>query len=420
MKRIAVIVAVLVVLAGLAGAWYSMSGPADSQASLTVSVKRGPFVMSVTTTGELQAKNSIEIKGPESARQANIWQMKISNLVAEGTVVKKGAFVVELDRAEILQRAKESELNLQKFQSQYDQAILDSTLALSQARDELVNLGYAMEEKRIAKEQSLYEAPAMQRQAEIDYERAVRNHQQARKNYGTKRLQSIAKIKAVAADLEKERQRWEILTKTAGEFTIRAPADGMVIYAREWSGRKKVVGATINAWDATVATLPDLSVMESITYVNEVDIQRIAVGQDVQIRLDADPKKALTGKVTQVANIGEQRPNADSKVFEVRILVHESDTTLRPAMTTGNTIITATLSDAICVPLEAVHAEGARSYVYMVNGGGVVKKEVRLGVMNENDVVVLEGLQENDAVYLSLPPAPQGLPVDTLEAAPHP
>ena len=152
MKRIAVIVAVLVVLAGLAGAWYSMSGPADSQASLTVSVKRGPFVMSVTTTGELQAKNSIEIKGPESARQANIWQMKISNLVAEGTVVKKGAFVVELDRAEILQRAKESELNLQKFQSQYDQAILDSTLALSQARDELVNLGYAMEEKRIAKE----------------------------------------------------------------------------------------------------------------------------------------------------------------------------------------------------------------------------------------------------------------------------
>ena len=260
----------------------------------------------------------------------------------------------------------------------------------------------------------------MQRQAEIDYERAVRNHQQARKNYGTKRLQSIAKIKAVAADLEKERQRWEILTKTAGEFTIRAPADGMVIYAREWSGRKKVVGATINSWDATVATLPDLSVMESITYVNEVDIQRIAVGQDVQIRLDADPKKSLTGKVTQVANIGEQRPNADSKVFEVRILVHESDTTLRPAMTTGNTIITATLSDAICVPLEAVHAEGARSYVYMANGGGVVKKEVRLGVMNENDVVVLEGLQENDAVYLSLPPAPQGLPVDTLEAAPHP
>lgn len=418
MKRTLIIIASVVVLGGAAAGWYTLSGSTESQTALVVSVQRGSFVVSVTTTGELQAKNSIEVKGPESARQANIWQMKISNLIAEGTVVKKGEFVGELDRSEILQRAKESELNLQKFQSQYDQAILDSTLALSQARDELVNLAYAMEEKRIAKQQSIYEAPAMQRQAEIDYERAVRNHDQARKNYGTKRKQSIAKIAAVRADLEKERQRWEILTKTAAEFTIKAPADGMVIYAREWNGRKKVVGSTINPWDATVATLPDLSVMESITYVNEVDIQKIAVGQSVQIRLDADPKKALSGKITTVANIGEQRPNADAKVFEVRILVHESDTTLRPAMTTSNTIITSTLDDALSVPLEAVHTEGGRSFVYVTNGAGAVKREVRLGIMNENAVVVLEGVEAADQVYLSTPADAALLPIDTLAIAP--
>ena len=420
MKRIIWIVAVIVLLSGMAVAWYALSTPADSLGSLTVAAKKGAFVVSVTTTGELQAKNSIEIKGPENARQANIWQMKISNLVAEGTVVKKGAFVAELDRSEILQKAKESELNLQKFQSQYDQAILDSTLALSQARDELVNLSYAMEEKRIAKDQSRYEAPAMQRQAEIDHERAVRNHQQAQKNYGTKRKQSVAKIKSVAADLEKERQRWEILTHTATDFTIKAPADGMVIYAREWNGRKKVVGSTINPWDATVATLPDLSIMESITYINEVDIQRISMGQKVQLRLDADPKKVLTGKVTQVANIGEQRPNADSKVFEVRILVHESDTTLRPAMTTSNTIVTSTLEEATSVPLEAVHTEGERSFVYLSNGGGIVKKEVQLGIMNENEVVILDGIGENDMVYLSIPPDAASWPVDTLVSNPRP
>lgn len=420
MKRTLIVIASVVILGGAAAGWYTLSGSTESEAALVVSVQRGPFVVSVTTTGELQAKNSIEVKGPESARQANIWQMKISNLIAEGTVVKKGEFVAELDRSEIVQRAKESELNLQKFQSQYDQAILDSTLALSQARDELVNLSYAMEEKRIAKQQSIYEAPAMQRQAEIDYERAVRNHDQARKNYGTKRKQSIAKIAAVHADLEKERQRWEILTKTAAEFTVKAPADGMVIYAREWNGRKKVVGSTVNPWDATVATLPDLSVMESITYVNEVDIQKIAVGQTVQIRLDADPKKALSGKITTVANIGEQRPNADAKVFEVRILVHESDTTLRPAMTTSNTIITSTLDEALAVPLEAVHTEAGRSFVFVVNGAGAVKREVRLGMMNDNAVVVLEGLQAADQVYLSTPADAALLPVDTLLIAPAP
>ena len=174
----------------------------------------------------------------------------------------------------------------------------------------------------------------------------------------------------------------------------------------------------MNAWDPTVATLPDLSVMESVTYVNEVDIQKIAVGQQVKLKLDADPNKKLTGKVTSVANIGEQRPNSDSKVFEVKILVNESDTTLRPAMTTANTIIVATLDSVLSIPLEAVHPEGNKSFVYKANGGSIVRQEVKLGMMNDNDVVVDQGLNDDDAVYLSTPPDLEGVPVDTLAPGP--
>ncbi len=396
---------------------YSATSPSESSASIAVLVERGPFVVSVTTTGELQAKNSIDIRGPEGARAAGIWQMKISNLVPEGTVVKKGSFVAELDRSEIMQKLKDSELSVQKFQSQYDQAILDSALTLSQARDEMVNLRFAMEEKRIAKEQSAYEAPAMQRQAEIDYERAKRNLEQAEKNYVTKQKQSIAKIVTVKVDLTKEKSKMGILAQTLNEFTIKAPADGMVIYAREWNGRKKVVGATINPWESAVATLPDLSVMESTTYVNEVDIQKIAVGQKVEIKLDADPSKKLTGVVRQVANIGEQRPNADSKVFEVKILVNESDTTLRPAMTTSNAIIVATLDSVLSIPLESVHAQDNRSFVFKENGSGIVKQEVELGMMNDNAVIIKRGLSEEDRIYLSTPPDTKDIPIDTLAVA---
>ena len=399
---------------------YSATSSSESSASIAVAVKRGPFVVSVTTTGELQAKNSIDIRGPEGARAAGIWQMKISNLVPEGTAVKKGSFVAELDRSEIMQKLKDSELSVQKFQSQYDQAVLDSTLALAQARDEMVNLRFAMEEKRIAKEQSAYEAPAMQRQAEIDFERGKRNLEQAQKNYVTKRKQSVAKIVTVQVDLTKEKSKKDILAQTLGEFTIKAPADGMVIYAREWNGRKKVVGATINPWESAVATLPDLSIMESTTYVNEVDIQKIAVGQKVEIKLDADPSKKLSGFVRQVANIGEQRPNADSKVFEVKILVNESDTTLRPSMTTSNTIIVATLDSVLSVPLEAVHAQENRSYVFKTNGSGVVKQEVELGMMNDNAVIIKSGLTEDDQVFLSTPPDTKEMPLDTLAVPPPP
>ncbi|MCK9408326.1 MAG: HlyD family efflux transporter periplasmic adaptor subunit [Bacteriovoracaceae bacterium] len=375
---------------------------------------KGEFIVSITTTGELQAKNSIEIKGPEQARAAGIWQMKISNLIAEGTVVKQGQFVAELDKAEIANRLKESELSVQKLDAQYTQTVLDSTLTLSQARDELVNLIYGLEEKKIVLEQSSYEAPAVRRQAQIDYDRTERTIAQSKKNYVTKTKQSIAKIQAVEADLLKERQKMDILKLVMMQFTILAPADGMVVYAREWNGKKKIVGATVSPWEPTVATLPDLTMMESITYVNEVDIQKIAAGQGVVLRLDADPNKKLSGSVVQVANIGEQRPNSDSKVFEVRIIINDRDTTLRPAMTTSNEINVAKLSNVLSIPLEAVHTQDTITFVY-VKKGGVIKQEVKLGLQNDNAAVVLQGLGENDKIFLSPPPDVSAVKIRSLK-----
>ena len=394
--------------------WYLTTRSSGTKSELIMSPKKGDFVVTVTTTGELQAKNSIQVMGPVSARAANIWQMKLTNLVPEGTVVKKGDFVADLDKSEIIGKFKDSQLSVQKLEAQYTQTKLDSALTLSQARDEVVNLFFGQEEKRILMEQSAYEAPAMRRQAEIEYERAQRNHKQAKENYITKTQQAIAKMQVVEADLMKERQRLEIYQTTQTEFTIRAPADGMVVYAREWNGKKKVVGTMINAWDPTVATLPDFREMESVTYVNEIDIQKIAAGQKVKLKLDADPNKGLTGTVTTVANIGEQRPNSDSKVFEARIRVQESDTTLRPSMTTSNEILVAKLSNVVSVPLECIHTEGTTTFVFKKDGAGALKQQVKLGMMNENEAVVLEGVNEQDEVFLSTPDDPEKLTMEML------
>ena len=387
--------------------WYFSASGTTTKSDVLVSPAKGQFLVTVTTTGELQAKSSIDIKGSDNARAAGVWQMKITNIIPEGTVIKKGDFVAELDKSEVAQKLKDSQLSVQKLEAQYLQTKLDSALALSQARDELVNLFYAQEEKKIVMDQSAYEAPAMKRQAEIDYERAQRNYDQAKKNYVTKTQQSIAKAQAAEVDLMKEKQRMDIAMKAMMEFTIKAPADGMVIYAREWNGKKKVVGSTINSWEPTVATLPDLREMESITYVNEIDIQKIAVGQKVKLKLDADPNKPLTGLVTAVANIGEQRPNSDSKVFEVRVRVAESDTTLRPSMTTANEILVAKLDDVMSIPLECVHTEGTTTFVFKKDGGSIIKQEVKLGQMNENAAIVQAGVTQKDQLYLSSPAEPE-------------
>lgn len=380
-----------------------------AERTLTATVKRGEFRVVVMTTGELHARKFVQVQGPSNAQQAQQYQMRIASLVPEGTVVKAGDIVGQLDRSGITSKVQEVALALEKAEAQYQQAQLDSTLQLAQVREEIRNLEYALEERQIAKDQSAYEAPSMRRQAEIDLDKARRALDQARANHITKKQQAEAKMREVRSDVDRQRNLLAIVREVEAAYTIRAPADGMVIYAKEWNGQKKTAGSQVSPWDPTVATLPDLSQMESVTYVNEIDVRKVAVGQSVEISLDADPSKRLTGKVTQVANAGEQRPNADAKVFEVRIEVQQSDTTILPGMTTGNAILTSTVSDALSIPLEAVAIDGGVTFVYRRTGRGVVRQEIVTGLMNDDEIIVLHGLEEGDEVLFA-PPADGSTP----------
>lgn len=401
-RRTLLIVAAVVV--GVPTLWV-LSRPAKNDGSaLVATVKRGDFVVTVTTAGELRARSFVQIQGPQGMQQANAFNVKIQSLVPEGTLVKEGDVVAELDRSTLAQRISDVGLALQKATAVYEQSMLDSTLNLSKAREEIRNMESALEEKSLAKQQAVYEAPTIRRQAELDFEKAQRALAQGRLDLVTKVEQAKAKMSEVGADVQRQRNLLTIVQNVMQGFTITAPAEGMVIYVKEWNGKKKTAGSQINPWEPTVATLPDLSKMESITYVNEIDVRKIAVGQPVTISLDSDPTKRLIGTVAAVANVGEQRPNSDAKVFEVTVTVTVSDTTLRPGMTTGNTIQTAKLPDALSVPLEAVRSVDDVPYVYRRTGVRVVMQEVETGVMNDNEVVIVRGLNEGDHVLL-VPPA---------------
>jgi len=409
-----------ILVLGIPGAWLLARAPDEADASIVAQAKRGEFKVTVTTSGELRAIKFVQISVPQNAQQANQYQMKISSIVPEGTVVKTGDIVAELDRSGIATQASNVTLALQKAQAVYEQAMLDSTLNLSKAREDMRTMELTLEEKKLAKEQSVYEAPTVRRQAEIDLEKAQRALAQAKLDYKTRTEQAEAKMREVGADRDRQKNLLAIVTDVMANFTIRAPAPGMVTYVKEWNGKKKVSGSQVNAWEPAVATLPDLTQMESITYVNEIDVRKIAVGQAAQLTLDSDPSKRLKGKVTSVANMGEQRPNQDSKVFEVRILIEQADTTLRPGMTTGNAIETLSVADVLSIPLEAVSSDGGVPFVYKQSGSRVVKQEVATGAMNDDEVVVSKGLEEGDRVLLSPPEDKQKLELVRLPASDAP
>jgi HlyD family secretion protein len=382
---------------------YFMFSRTGKDQNISFKVKKGTFPIEVTTTGELIAKSSEKIYGPQALRQIQIYQVKIQDIIPDGTVVDSGQYVASLDRTEISNKIKDEETNLEKFETQCTKTRLDTSLDLRSARDELINLKYSLEEKRITLEQSKYEPPATIRQVEIDLERAERGLDQAEKNYKLRLQKAVANMQEVTASYNQAQRKLEQLLDVLKQFNVTAPKAGMVIYRRNWDGNKQGTGSTLNAWDNIVAELPDLTEMISKTYVNEIDISKIKVGQKVRIGIDAFPEKNFTGKVTEVANIGEQMQNSNAKVYEVKILVNEFDSILRPAMTTKNTIVTAVIDNVLFVPIEAIFNNDSVTYVFKKDGGRIVRQQVIVGQSNENEIIILAGLSKDDEIYLVQP-----------------
>ena len=393
------IVIVAVVAAGFFF-WYDRN-KAKVGADLTVKVSQGEFEVLIAVTGELQAKNFENILGPNFQSGVFRWgEYKIQDLVAEGTVVRKGDYIAEIDRTTAQNAITDMEERIERQEVQVNTVRMDTSIQLTGLRDDILNRLLVIEEMRLKIEQAFYEPPATIRLLESEMLRAQRSLEQQRRVYTLREQHCNNWMYDTERTLNILNRQHQQMLEILAEFTVRAPNAGMVIYRRDRSGQKRRTGSNINPNDNVVATLPDLSVMMSRVYVNEIDISKVKEGQHVRIGVDAFPNKKFTGIISSVANIGEQLANTDAKVFEVMIEINESDPIMRPSMTTSNHIIINTIQNATYVPLDAIYSQDSIPFVYTTTQ---TKQVVVLGELNDTEIVVEQGLSAGDEVYVSIP-----------------
>ena len=408
-KRIIYITSGSIFVFFLLSYWYRSGGIRDTD--ILVAVRKGDFEIVVTAIGELEAKSSLKINAPDALREARIFQVKIADLIPEGTIVKENDYIASLDKSEIAEKLRISEMEIQKMRSLLSQNRLDTSLNLRLERDEVISRQFLVKEKETQLKNVKYETPVAVQQAEFDLKKAQESHQQAISVYKIRQQQAYGKMSDVAAMLLEEDYKQTTLMSLMENFTIRAPASGMVIYQREWNGQKKTVGSQVSAWDACVATLPDMSVLVARTYVSEVDISKVQLGQKVRVSIDALPDQKIEGKIVQIATIGEQRPHSEAKVFEVKIELLTANpkvqALLRPTMTTNCAIICEEMKNVTTVPLEALHSDlQGVVYVFVKDGRNILKKQVLVGKTNEIEAIILQGLSKEEEVFLSSPQNP--------------
>ena len=192
------------------------------------------------------------------------------------------------------------------------------------------------------------------------------------------------------------------LTKTK----ILAPFDCTVL-TRPVSVGQAVSGSGGFNSGTEVLTIANLNEMVINAHINQADVTRLKIGQQVEVQVEAVAGLKVTGNVERIAPQATIKNNI--KGFAARILLKDVDPRVRPGMTANVQIPVASADNVVAVPLAAVFTETSpetgqtERYVYVKNEDGFERKPVQIGVSDYFYAEVQKGLSPGEVVALELP-----------------
>lgn len=368
-------------------------------------VKKGNLEVIVNSKGEVKGDKFTEINLPVAVcnQELRVYQLKIMDVILEGKAVKKGDYIAKLDESQFATMMRDNMQQKEKMDADLRNAVLDSTVILSAKREAVSNAKLDLEYLKIDLDQSKYESEAYQRKTRVSYQKAENEIGKLKRDYLLERNRlkiQVGRSESKVAEFSLKIQKYmEALAST----TIKAPEDGIVMFAKDWMGKTYGKDSDINIWRPLIATLPDMSVAISETYIREIDISKVQLNDSVRITIDALPDKVFWGKVVKIANIGEDHKDFDMKAFKVIVRFEKSDKEMKPGMTANNDIIIAAYKDKLLVPLKAVFSKNGKQIVYLKQGGSITEQEIQLVAQNEQYGVVEKVFKEGDVVLLYQP-----------------
>jgi HlyD family secretion protein len=429
-KKIAIGVGAFVVLAMIIGFTVHQSGKNVATVQ-TGKVQRQDLATVVSASGEIKPKTYVNVG-------ANAYGKIVHLYVKEGDQVKKGQLLAQIDNVQsaadlnanqaAVQGAetdglaadaglKTSEADMVRAQADYDRNKLDWDRAQSLFQDGLISKSDFDSRKNAwaTADAGLTQAQARVAQAKAQKDSADKHVAQAKAN--------LTRVT-------------DVLQKT----TYTAPYDGVVTNLPVREGESVVIGIQ-NALGSTLMTIADMSVITAEVKVDETDIVNVHLGQPAEIAIDAIPKKTFHGTVSEIGDNAIVRSSGvstsqqataseEAKDFKVVVTLNDPPSALRPGLSATAKITTATRSNALALPIQAltlrtkeqmdaqnnppgsVHAaspsanenasktkkEDEIQGVFVIRSKKAMFVPVATGITGTTDIEVLDGLKEGDEV----------------------
>lgn len=365
----------------------------------TYTVKRGDFVVSVIETGELEAVNSQTISAPMISW--NLGGLKIAKLVDEGKQVKKDEIVVEFDKTEVQKNLDDAKANLDIALAELRKTQATQQSEIEELESDLAKSELEYRISQLELEKAAFEADIEKKKIELDLEKAAISLEKARQEIENKKKVHHEEISKLELKVKQERTKVEEAEETLAKLTLKAPAPGIAILKKNWATDMKIQ-VDDDVWRGQpIIGLPDLSSIQAIVQINEVDIAKIDTSQKALIRMDAFPDSSFQGRVNDIAALARNKEkDSKVKVFDVTVLLAESDTTLMPGMTVSCEIIVDEISDTLFVPLDAIFKQEGETIVYLKASDDFKPQRVSTGPENDDYVIITQGLKEGDEIAL--------------------
>lgn len=368
----------------------------------TTFVKKGTFTEELTEEGTVKAVNSINITAPIISYRYG--SLKITNMVSDGKEVNKGDTVIIFDPSEIKKAIINSQQQLEIANAEFEKLKATQQSEIEDLESELEISRISQEISKINFEQAVYESDVTKKEINLKLETANIALDRAKEQIENKKkiqqedvFQKSLSIKQLTITLDEA-------NRSVNSLFVISPNQGIAILKENWMTNKKWQVGDQPYPGTPLIELPDLNEMMAEVKINEVDITKITSGLKVEVKPDAYSDTTFIGNVIAVANLAQNKDSKSKiKIFPVQIRIDGKSKSLLPGLTVRCKIKIQEIKEVLYVPIDAINKDQMGEFVYVSAGSSFKRRDIKIGSVNSDFAIVLEGVAENDELALTDP-----------------
>lgn len=357
-------------------------------------VKKGEVESTVTatTTGTVQARALSKISSQYAGRIKRI-------LKRDGERVKKGETLLEIENNDANAQLRLAEANLRGTKTELNQLLLSRDMVVSQASSTLNQTRAKLDNAaaNLDRANSLYTKGMISKQemdsAKSTFDVAQADYESARANELQGKMKD-EEIKTARARVEQMESNLQLAGVQLGRTYITAPYSGIITELFVEEGELLSIGTP-------VLEMADESTMEVDAVIDEVDVGKLRIGQDVKLTFDAFKEKQSLGKILEISPY-ITTTKEQNRTVNIKVGITTGQDGILVGMSTDVEVITGRAKDALYLPTNAIIEKADGQFVFIAEKGVAREKKIKTGLSNWDTSEVIEGLREGDEVITSL------------------